>query len=411
MPRRLKLLSLVLLLALVQLACNLPTAFTGQITPMATTESTLESGATATVTLPPVITATPGPGETPGTPASPTATQSAGDGSCTYKITFLGDVTIPDNTVIPAGQTFVKTWRVRNDGTCSWGSSGNGLHSLAFTSGDQLGAPNEVALPQAVKPGDTLDISVTMAAPTTNGTYTSNWLFRVDGDPSGRHWVGIGASGNEPLYALIKVGSSSTAAPTRLSFAAGATSIAVSGSLTAGQSKGYILAALKDQVMMATLASPASDVTVKIVAADHSTLTGYPDANNTTAMAMLPSSQDYYVWVNGGTSNTTYSMNITIPSRITFDPGATSASESGQIKNHMTVSYVMRALAGQTLTVTLTGNNIGLTIWGLQDGQPLVRAVSGATSFNRKLTVTQDYIIEVVPAVDSTTFGMTVTAK
>lgn len=63
------------------------------------------------------------------------------------------------------------------------------------------------------------------------------------------------------------------------------------------------------------------------------------------------------------------------------------------------------------MTVNLTGSNVGLTIYGLQDGQPLVRATGGATSFNGKLPTTQDYILNVVPAVDSTTFTMTVTVN
>jgi len=30
--------------------------------------------------------------------------------TCTYRATFVADVTIPDNTVIPPGTSFVKTW-------------------------------------------------------------------------------------------------------------------------------------------------------------------------------------------------------------------------------------------------------------------------------------------------------------
>jgi hypothetical protein len=123
-------------------------------------------------------------------------------------VTFISDVTIPDNTTIPAGQEFVKTWRVRNDGTCTWGPTGRNLHAIAYTSGNPLGAPAEVPMPRDVAPGETVDLSVTMRAPTEPGTYLSSWLLRVDGDPSGVNWVGIGPENDQPLYALIRVAGS-----------------------------------------------------------------------------------------------------------------------------------------------------------------------------------------------------------
>ena len=37
-----------------------------------------------------------------------------------------------------------------------------------------------------------------------------------------------------------------------------------------------------------------------------------------------------------------------------------------------------------------------LTIYGIQDGQPLIRSVTGATTFKGTLPGTQDYMIEAV---------------
>jgi hypothetical protein len=42
-------------------------------------------------------------------------------------------------------------------------------------------------------------------------------------------------------------------------------------------------------------------------------------------------------------------------------------------------------------------NSAGITIYGLDDGQPLIRSQSGATSFNGPLPATQDYVIQIVP--------------
>jgi lysozyme len=83
---------------------------------------------------------------------------------------FEADITIPDNSIIPAGQPFNKTWRVTNTGNRAWD---NGF-SLTFASGDQLGAPARVMLP-AAQPGATVDVTVPMIAPEEAGSYGSYW--------------------------------------------------------------------------------------------------------------------------------------------------------------------------------------------------------------------------------------------
>ncbi|MBC7233442.1 MAG: peptidoglycan DD-metalloendopeptidase family protein [Chloroflexi bacterium] len=98
-------------------------------------------------------------------PPSSTSTDSA---------TFLSDVTLPDGSVVPPGQALVKTWRVRNSGTSTWGPG----YQLAFIGGDQMGAPNSVNLPRSVAPGEEVDISVNMTAPSTGGSYQGNWQMR-----------------------------------------------------------------------------------------------------------------------------------------------------------------------------------------------------------------------------------------
>jgi len=131
-----------------------------------------------------------------------------GDGMCVYRAQFLGDVTIPDNTNIAAGSSFVKTWRVRNDGTCSWGSNGYALRSLVFYNGDHLGMFNSIALPGEVPPGSVVDLSVNMIAPQNPGVYRSEWMLSIVGDPYGPRLLGVGAAGSRPLYAQIVVPSS-----------------------------------------------------------------------------------------------------------------------------------------------------------------------------------------------------------
>jgi hypothetical protein len=120
--------------------------------------------------------------------------------ACTYRAAFLGDVTIPDNTITAPGAPFVKTWRLRNDSTCAWGP-GLKLHSLYFINGNQLGAPAEVPLPSVVQPGGTIDVSINMTAPNQPGTYRSEWMLQV----ADAMLLGVGPDGQTPLYTQIVV--------------------------------------------------------------------------------------------------------------------------------------------------------------------------------------------------------------
>ena len=49
---------------------------------------------------------------------------------------FVSDVTIPDGTVMAPGQSFTKTWKLKNIGTTSWSN-----YNLKFFDGEQMDAP------------------------------------------------------------------------------------------------------------------------------------------------------------------------------------------------------------------------------------------------------------------------------
>jgi hypothetical protein len=121
--------------------------------------------ATTTAAIP---TATPSATPTPeGTP-TPAAQQTTPvcDNSA-----FVNDVTIPDGyDQLAPGQEFTKTWRVRNTGSCTWTSA----YKLIFAYGDQLGG-KATPLGVSVPPGESIDISVILVAPTASGRYTGAW--------------------------------------------------------------------------------------------------------------------------------------------------------------------------------------------------------------------------------------------
>jgi len=118
----------------------------------------------------------------------PTSAGPSGD-----RAIFVADVTIPDGTVIAPGAAFTKTWRIQNAGTSTWTTS----YSLAFASGEQMGATTPVTIQQSVAPGAQIDISVNMLAPVNAGSYQGYWKMK---NASGSFF-------NDSVYVLITVGS------------------------------------------------------------------------------------------------------------------------------------------------------------------------------------------------------------
>jgi len=101
---------------------------------------------------------------------------------------FVTDVTIPDGTVVTPGQNFTKTWRLKNIGTCAWTPS----YTVVFSDGNSMNGPTTQALTTNVNPGQTVDISVALTAPTTPGEYTGNWKIRdASGGSFGKFYVQI----------------------------------------------------------------------------------------------------------------------------------------------------------------------------------------------------------------------------
>ncbi len=115
---------------------------------------------------------------------------------------FIKDVTIPDGTLFGPNSTFTKTWRLKNDGSCTWTPS----YKIVFFSGDAMSAPASVALSGNVAPGQEVDLSVNMKSPAASGTYRGNWKLQNASGVS----FGLGNSA-AAFYVTINVGT--TAAP------------------------------------------------------------------------------------------------------------------------------------------------------------------------------------------------------
>jgi hypothetical protein len=109
---------------------------------------------------------------------------------CINNLTFIQDLTIPDNSFITFGSTIDKQWLVENSGTCNW----NAEYRLKHIGGAVLGAPEEIALYPA-RAGTQATIQILFTAPFTGGVYESAWQAH---GPDG-------AAFGDPIYVSVFV--------------------------------------------------------------------------------------------------------------------------------------------------------------------------------------------------------------
>jgi hypothetical protein len=106
-------------------------------------------------------------------------------------------LSVGDNTAFKPGTVFAKIWQIKNAGTCTWTTA----YSLVYASGESMGSPVALPLLQDVKPGETVDLRLTLIAPENPSTYTGNWYLQ---DTSGAVF-GLGMDGTQPLALTIIV--------------------------------------------------------------------------------------------------------------------------------------------------------------------------------------------------------------
>jgi hypothetical protein len=237
--------------------------------------------------------------------------------SCTYRATFVADVTIPDNTVLAPGTAFTKTWRIRNDGSCAWGP-GQTVDSIEMIGGAVMGHPIRVPLAKVTGRGQTADISVAMVAPATAGTYRNEWKFRR----TNGQLFGLGASGVTPFYVQIVVktgGPTPTSTPAsagdqRIQFPAGATVVSLQDRVSDTASKSYLVRALAGQPMRVSLTSANPNANFSIVGVTDGQPYKRVEVGEPWFTFILPSTQDYRITVRvaSGAGSATYVLAIAI---------------------------------------------------------------------------------------------------
>jgi len=147
--------------------------------------------------------------EPPALPTEPAATSTsappqAPDQAAADSAGFVADVSIPDNTPIEPGASFRKTWRIKNTGKTTWTTN----YTLVYIDGERMNAPDRVSMPNEVKPGEEVEISVDLTAPDKPGTYKAFFRLR---NANGQFFH---LDGSGDLWVQIVVGSQATAEPT-----------------------------------------------------------------------------------------------------------------------------------------------------------------------------------------------------
>jgi next-to-BRCA1 protein 1 len=114
---------------------------------------------------------------------------------------FVRDVTFPDGTVVQPGSVFLKTWRVRNDGSQYWPE---GI-VLGCAGGDVLIDQNTVIPVPAVPAGGEVEITIQLVAPEATGRFQSYFRMRTaDGQFFGqRLWADVRVSEDEAGWHMV----------------------------------------------------------------------------------------------------------------------------------------------------------------------------------------------------------------
>jgi hypothetical protein len=103
---------------------------------------------------------------------TPTITPTAGAVGC-FNSALAGE---SDTSKVTAGQTFKKSWTLKNTGTCDW----NENFKFKFTGGELMGSDTTKLRKGTVKPGASVAFEMNFTAPSAPGTYIGYWRLETD---------------------------------------------------------------------------------------------------------------------------------------------------------------------------------------------------------------------------------------
>jgi hypothetical protein len=122
------------------------------------------------------------------------------------RVTAAGSATVPGQstatisptapnctTLMSPGSAFMKTWTLKNVGTCQWGKG----YALVFVEGNPMGGPAEIPFTASVPAGAVYTFAVNLVAPQSEGEYKGYWMIqtpqgiRFGVEPDGKTAFGV----------------------------------------------------------------------------------------------------------------------------------------------------------------------------------------------------------------------------
>jgi len=146
------------------------------------------------IALPTFQAGTPVASDLPTPTSGPTLSGANPDPNCA-KASLVAE-NPPDGVIVKPGQTFWKTWTLKNTGTCTWTAA----YNLVYTSGDLMGGLTSYPLNDDVAPGEQKDISIYLKAPESEGISTGYWKLQSPWNSN----FGVGPT-DDPFYVQVNV--------------------------------------------------------------------------------------------------------------------------------------------------------------------------------------------------------------
>jgi hypothetical protein len=120
---------------------------------------------------------------------------------------LLGMVSMGEGSQLFSGEVFHVTWRIRNIGETVW----NDQYNLVHVKGNNFGWAEKIPFSFEALPGDIVDVTLVLTAPTTRGMYAGEWLIEA---PDGSLF-GMELDGSEPLPVSVEVTGNPLTSPFR----------------------------------------------------------------------------------------------------------------------------------------------------------------------------------------------------
>jgi hypothetical protein len=205
----------------------------------------------------------------------------------------------------------------------------------------------------------------------------------------------------------------------RIRFARGTTSGILNDSLRAGETRGYLIGAEQEQVMMVHAITwpvrqgeaPPATATVRVYSVGDGSELVAPAGPGPLWSGRLPGTGDFMVRVNT-TQPTAYTLAVQIPRRLSVGGSDPTAAITGTAPSRAPVDYIIEGKSGQTLAASVRDRDAAtLHMYGLDDGEQLAPLSEHRKLWAGTLPTSQDYVISVVPADEGARYELTVTLR